>query len=149
MDQSTTVNNEQLQVNPNGIEFLRETSKWAFFLAIVGYVGVALMVLGSLFAFGVATIGSENTFGALGGGAFALIYLALAGLYFFPVHYLFRFSEGIKKAVNSGEEAAMESGLKYLKKHYKFLGIMMIVILSIYLLMFFSALSGWFGLLSI
>ena len=133
---------EQLQISQNGMTFLKETSKWALFLAIMGYIGIGFMVLLALMVFGISAVGAFTEFGILGGGGLALIYLVMAGLYFIPVHYLYKFSEAMKKAVNSGEDKALENGLKYLKKHYKFIGIMMIVIMSLYVLMLFVTIAG-------
>ncbi len=41
-------NGENLVIDWRSKEFLKETAKWTKFLAILGFVGIGLMVLGSL-----------------------------------------------------------------------------------------------------
>lgn len=146
MENTALPNSDQLLVNRNGIEFLRETSKWTKFIAIVGYVGVGLMVLGALFSISTGFSELSGIYGLLGGGAVGVMYLLIAALYFFPVHYLYNFSLNMKRAIASGEENALEAGLRYLKSHYKFLGILMIIMLSFYLLMLLFALTMGFAM---
>ena len=87
---------EGAAINPNGKEFLLEGAKWAGFLAIVGFIMVGLMAVGSLFVLAVgSSLGGVQ--GALGG----IISLAMISLYFFPTLYLYNFSVKIKKGLNS------------------------------------------------
>ena len=40
----------ELKLNSEAKSYLLETAKWAFFLSIVGFVGIALLVIVALFA---------------------------------------------------------------------------------------------------
>jgi len=121
--------------------FLRETAKWAKFLAIVGFVMVGLMVLFGLFfgsIMGAAMTGMEDAGleQALGGGAFGFIYVVIALLYFFPTLYLYRFATRTKQALANSDSEGLAWGLEQLKSCFKFMGIMMIVMLSFYAIIF-------------
>lgn len=62
------------------------------FLSIIGFIGVTLMVLGSLFmTVALSAITVEATvFGFFGAikGFISILYFAIAALYFFPIYYL-------------------------------------------------------------
>jgi hypothetical protein len=60
------------------------------------------------------------------------VYLALAGVYWFPVTYLYRFSAQMKQAVKSRDESLYTSGFANLKSLFKFFGIFTIVMLALY-----------------
>lgn len=122
--------------------YLMETAKWGKFLAIVGYVGIGMMILLALFVM-VGTsqfgnmIGTEVPMGAIG-----LIYIVLAAVYFFPVYYLHQFSIKTKRGLESQDLENLTSGFQNLKSLYKFMGIFMIVILSLYALILLFAVLG-------
>ena len=130
--------NSDLVISTQSKNFLIYAAKWASFLAIVGFVTLGLLILGGLIMF---LIGSQFS-GVLGGAPiamFALIYIGMAAIYFFPIYYLFLFGQKIKKAVKSTNQNDLDAGLENLKSCFKFLGIFTIVILSLYILMFLVA----------
>ena len=132
IDQSET--NGTIMINEEVRNYLLETSKWGKFMAIVGYVGMGLLVLLAI----VMMVGISAV-SALAGtgfpvGIIGFVYIALAVLYYFPVTYLYKFSVQMKQGITSGEELSVVSGFQNLKSLFKFMAIMLIVILSIYAL---------------
>ncbi|MCF6128760.1 hypothetical protein L1S35_03695 [Flavobacterium sp. AS60] len=129
---------EKLSLNELAVAALRESAKWCLFLAIVGFIGIAFMVLaGAFMSLTMATIGNE--FGGvdpLGGlkAYFGLIYIVIAALYFFPIYYLYKYATGTKRALESSNSEVLSDALVNLKSHHKFLGITTIVIISLYIL---------------
>jgi hypothetical protein len=114
--------------------YLAESAKWGKFLAIMGYIGIGLLIL---LALGMMVMGSASSlFPGMGMnmGAFGLIYVALAAFYFFPVYYLHQFSLKIKQGLTSQDSQSITIGFRNLKSLFKFMGIFTIVILSIYAL---------------
>ena len=113
--------------------YLLEAVKWGKFLAIMGYIGIGLMLL---VAVGVMVAG--NLFSGLTGGAgfsmgfLSIIYIAIAAFYFFPVYYLHQFSIKLKRGLNSGSLPDVTEGFQNLKSLFKFMGVFMVVILSLY-----------------
>lgn len=136
-------NGENLVIDWRSKEFLKETAKWTKFLAILGFVGIGLMVLGSLvMLFAPSSLMSNGDF-PFGGKIFMmLLYLAFAVLYYFPISYLYQFSENTKKAIENNDNNAIRDAFEFLKSHYKFMGILTIILLSFYAIIIFIGLIG-------
>ena len=129
--------------------YLKEAAKWANFLAILGFVGIGLMVLlgvfvsfvfGAMDGFG----GGSNPYSGLGisGGMLGLFYIVIALFYFFPVLYMYKFSRKMKSALYSNDTGELTESFKNLKSLFKFMGILAIVIISLYVLIFLFAALG-------
>lgn len=132
-----------LILNTEAKGFLNEIAKWANFLAIMGFIGIGLIAILSLFAGAIfSNLGDANPYGAVSGSTIAIIYLLFAALYFFPVLYLYRFASKMKSALASRNEDALTESFMNLKSHYKFIGIMTIVMLSFYAFLFLLAMVG-------
>ena len=136
-------NGENLVIDWRSKEFLKETAKWTKILAILGFVGIGLMVLGSLvMLFAPSSLMSNGDF-PFGGKIFMmLLYLAFAVLYYFPISYLYQFSENTKKAIENNDNNAIRDAFEFLKSHYKFMGILTIILLSFYAIIIFIGLIG-------
>ncbi len=111
---------------------LNETRKWTFFLSILGFVMLGFMVI---IAFSMGAImnqvtGEEAPFSSL---AIGIPYLFIVAIYFFPIYYLYKFSTKMKQAVLGEDEMSINEAFKNLKSHYKFMSIMIIIMLSLYL----------------
>ena len=110
--------------------------KWAMFLSIVGFVFTGILVVFALTASTVLGAGPLDApfpgFQAL----IASIYLITAGVYFLAVFFLFRFATSAKNSFALGNEEGIETSFQFLNTHYKVNGIIMIVVISIYGLMF-------------
>jgi hypothetical protein len=125
------------QITPGIAEMLRQTRPWVLFLAILGFIGCGLFVLVGLFAMLASAASSysrHSEFALLG----MLIYLLLAVLYFVPSYYLLKYGGGIRRFLDSGQAAEMENALSYQKSFWRFVGIMTIIVLSIYLIVFLA-----------
>lgn len=154
MNQDTILDSYEGQsnffLNSQGIEYIRETAKWAKFLAIVGFVMIGFMVIFSLMfgAFSSTILSQAQTApGYPGAGfpiaSFVVLYLLLAVLYFFPTLYLFRYATKTQSAIRSANNDLLIEGLGYMKSVFKFWGILTIVILGLYALIFlFAILAG-------
>ncbi len=122
-----------MELNDQANKFLLEIAKWATFLAIVGFVTIGFMII---LSFSVGTILSqipENNMG-ISPQFFSFFYLIFAGVYFIPVYYLFQFGSKTKKALINNDTDLLTFGLKKLKSHYKFLGIITIIMVGLNIL---------------
>ncbi len=131
--------NNNLHINKNVKGYLLETAKWGQFLAIMDYIFVGLMVI-IAFVFILASkyFPGLNTNGSFTLG-FGALYLLLSGLYMIPVTYLYRFSTQVKHGLINQDEINVEESFKNLKSLFKFSGILTIVLIGIYLLMFIGS----------
>lgn len=151
MEESSVFEKFELHLNESSKEFLKEINKWAYFLSIIGFVGIAFLVLiavfaGALFSTMASTMPGMGMYGGSFGAIISFGYLLLAALYFFPVYYLFKFSSNGKRAFRENDSEALTESFGYLKSHYKFIGILMIVMLVLYgLVILFSLLGVLFG----
>lgn len=132
---------EELRIDSAAKSFLAEAAKWTTFLAILGYIGIGFMVLAALFMMTIgASLSSYNSMMPLGGGLFfSLFYLIIAAFYFIPVNYLYKFGSNMKSALRSNNQAELTKAFEYLKSHYKFIGILTIVVIGLYILAIFGA----------
>lgn len=123
----------ELNVTAQSRDFLLYASKWANFLAILGFIGLGLMVLG-----GVLAIVVGSSFGRIAGpfqfGFLGLIYLIMAALYFFPTMYLFKFASKMKNALAKSNQDDLDLGFENLKSFFKFIGMFTIILIGLYVL---------------
>jgi hypothetical protein len=134
-------------ITENAIKFLSETVKWSKFLSVLGFIMVGFMVIAALFMGTMnANLGGVGMKDVMSSGLITVLYLILAAIYFFPVYYLFKFSQNLKEAISNESADSYEKAFEYQKSQYKFAGIMAIIVLSIYVIVFLVAIVG--GLLA-
>ncbi len=147
MEENSSFDNFEMQLNETAKGFLRETAKWAYFLSIIGYIGLAFLVIIALFAGTIfSTMGNVgagmNAFGAMGATFITVLYLVLAIIYFFPVYYLNKFASNLKAAFKENNTELLTNSLGYLKSHYKYIGIFTLVFVVLYALIIVFAIIG-------
>lgn len=125
--------------------FLHTAGKWANFLSILGFIFTGLIVL---LAFFVGTLmgfisrfnpaaSPESTIATTGvSGVVTVVYLGIGVLYFFISYYLNRFAIYIKRGVVFNSSGDATKAFQNLKSHYKLIGIIAIIAISIYVLAF-------------
>ncbi|MFZ4725617.1 MAG: hypothetical protein ACOYMD_09235 [Paludibacter sp.] len=129
----------KLYITLQSSDYLKTTAKWANFLAILGFVGIAFMVLaGVLMMIFSPIMNSSSAFGS--SFAFPIVlmgvlYILIAVLYYFPTYYLYNFANKTKLAIITNNQEMMNDSFNNLKKVFKFIGIMTIVLISLYLFM--------------
>lgn len=135
--------------------YIHEIGRWGKFLAIVGFIVIGLMIVASVFMmFAFSRLASYDEYGnatgaAYGqamGGMLGVLYLFFAGIYIYPTWTLYKYSTCIKRALVNKEQQEFNDAFRYLKSTFKFMGILMIIILSIYaLIAIFGGLAAVVG----
>ncbi len=124
-----------------------ETARWAKFLAIIGFVLLGLLVLAGIFMSTImGTLMAGSGFNSTVGGASGLmmvVYIIFAAIYFFPTYYLYKFAVLIKPAILTGNQEEFNTALSYLRSAFRFIGIMMLIVLGIYALVFIVGIIGF------
>lgn len=139
-NEATFFEDKKIEFNDKNLGFLKETAKWTRFMAVIGFIGIGLMVLGGVF--GASAISKMN---AVSGRStvpplfFTVIYVVLAAVYYLPIRYLWQFSVKMETGIKMTSQMDVDSAFGYLKSHYKYIGIMMIVLLSLYVLIIIIA----------
>ncbi len=117
---------------------------WVHFLSILGFIGCGFLVLVGLVMM-VAGSRAFNYQGAAGMGIFiGFIYLVLAGLYFFPALKLTQYASRIASLRESHSEQDLISALDAQCSFWAFVGIVAIVTIGIYILLFLIAMIAAF-----
>lgn len=143
MDEEQIIDADQqhddLYLNSLAQQGLKTASNWGFGLSILGFIGIGFMVLGGVAMLAMSSLFSKEMTGGFNFPfwAFSLVYLLLAGFYFFPVYYLFQFSNRMKRALQNSDVQSLTESCINLGKHYKFLGIMVIALIGLYIILFF------------
>ncbi|HEY0667759.1 MAG TPA: hypothetical protein VGD22_06255 [Sphingobacteriaceae bacterium] len=129
---------ENIVLDLYAIKHLRETRKWTNFVSIAAFVLIGLMIL-------IAMIMMIFLFSSRGGivGMMPIFPLAvMTAVYSFPIYYLYQFSKFAKQAVDEYDALALSQALRYLKMHYRYVGIVLIIVLAFYVVI------GGFALVS-
>ena len=146
MEQKSAFESFELEVNNEIKDFLKETSSWSYFMSIIGFIGIGLMVIFSFFAGTILqNLPNAQPIPMDMGLTLTITYLVIAVLYFFPVYYLFQFSNKMKTALLTKNDDTLSDAFEVLKSHYKFMGVFTIIILSLYALI---AIFGVIGALA-
>ena len=134
---------EELKLTSAAKRFLSETASWGKFIAILGFVGIGIMVLFAVFAGSIFdSLPQAQTMPFDFGFAMSGVYLVLALLYVFPALYLFQFSTKMKKALQNKDDEVLATAFEKLKSHYKFIGVFSIIMISLYVLGIVAAIVG-------
>lgn len=122
---------------PDKKNFL-ETAKWGKFLSIVGFIMSGIIVLGGL-TFAGGAFG--DLYPGIGGGV-GIFYVLIALLYIFPSLYLYRFSSQITSGIKDDDQQLCSEAYNNLRRLFLFMGVLMIITLSLYVLIILFAVMG-------
>lgn len=139
LDNSEMDSENNVQLTETMKSYLTEAAKWAKFIAIVGFVilgifalAFLILLIGTLFLSDIlSNIETKNGL-QIGFLFFGIIFYA--GIIFPPSWYMFRFASNILKNVPTMNVDGIEEAFRNLKSIFKFYGIFLIVVLSIYAL---------------
>ena len=131
----------KIEIEQDTLKDLDITRKWSMFLAIMGFIGIGLIVIAGLFAGVFLTIfkGSEGGLGITESLLVFVLIVIFAVIYFFPVLYLFRFSKHTSNAVRTLDKQELHKAFRNLRRYYVYIGILIIVVLAFYVVAFIVA----------
>ena len=144
MDQNTSL--FEFGIDDMSRSHLAETAKWAKFLSVVGFIMCGLVVIASFFVgaiFSASTsqyerYGDDSPFAGLG-VLMTIFYLAIGILYFFPCLFLFRFATQMTAALYTNEQLTLNKSFQNLKRMFRYMGILTIIVISLYIFAFVFA----------
>lgn len=124
-----------LLIDDTAKAYLQEAARWGKFISIFGIVICGLMLMGGLFFALTGFAGAYSSMGfpttILGG-----IYIVGALVYLYPFIALLRFSIRVKEAILRSDNTVLHTSFRFLKNHFKSIGILIIVMIFLYALMF-------------
>lgn len=129
--------------------FLKETIRWTRFLAIMGYIAAGIIVLIGVLMISLGSKLTEYLQEDLAfPGVVGVFYILLGILYFFPAQYLDNFSVNIREALSVNDQESFIYAFSKLKSYFKFWGILVLILLIFYVLVFVVAIfAGLMGVL--
>lgn len=135
-------------VSQEAIVQLQRTKPWVRFIGVLLWIGVALMMLGGVIVLFSSIMGlsamNQNGAGNLGLQAgmmvgIAISYLIMSLLYIYPAVKIWKYGSYIGKLVSSRSPEDLVSALDQQRSFWKFFGIMAIIVICMYLLIFIGA----------
>jgi hypothetical protein len=139
-----------LSIDPLTKSHLNDTAKWARFLAIAGMVLLGIALLFSLLA---ATVWADNenmrfTVNGREGEevttalrvSYVVGVIIMIAIFFFPLLFLLQFANKLKAALAANQQDDLNMAFQNLKKYFRYIGIVFLIVLAIYILMFVLAL---------
>ncbi|GET29752.1 DUF5362 family protein [Prolixibacter sp. SD074] len=140
------IENKGITLSDDALRQISQIAKWAQFLAIIGFVVAALIVVAGLFMGSFMSIFKEMSGNIqmphMPFMALSVVYIILGGIYFIPSWFLYKFSTETRKALLGNDEEILTEALSNLRRTFKFLGIMTIVIIGLYVLVIIAVMIG-------
>lgn len=136
-----TPKQESLVITEDIRSYIYETAKWTKFLSIIGFIGSGFLVLvsfsvGAIISATTVFMGPNNPYAAIGSGVLTVSMLLSALLYFYPSFLLFKYSNAARKAVLYEDQHSLAIAAIKMKSFFKFWGILTIIVLAIYIILF-------------
>jgi hypothetical protein len=130
----------RIEISTSSLNHLNSTRKWTMFLSVLGFIFLGLLII-----FGLVTSTFLTAFKTrevnLGvpESLFIVVFIVGAAVYFFPVFYLFRFSRNMRDAIQGLNQEKLDMAFRNLRIYFTYIGILVIIVLSIYLLALIAA----------
>lgn len=118
---------DDLRITPEVRQYWKEIANWSLFFAILLFIIFGLIVI----------IGLLFSVAGLGGFVAGLLAIALySTMTFFPGYFYYLFSSQLKKALQFDNTMLLDSAFLNLKRFYRYVGILLIVVFCLTLLFF-------------
>ena len=128
-----------MTVNESMKADLFTAARWTYFLCVLGCIGIGFMVLVAILMFALGNFAGRIFSGMETGGVFlGILYLVVAVFYIYPIIKGFQFANGTKAACLTDNEYELARGFAGLRDLFRFMGILAIVCIVIYVLIFFG-----------
>jgi hypothetical protein len=128
---------KKLEIEQETLKDLDTTRKWTMFLAILGFIGIGVLLAVGLFT-GVflSVFNKGDTATSYPGWLVFVIIVTTSILYFFPMLFIFRFSKFIKVVIKTHDSEELKKAFKNLRSYFTYIGILVIAALVIYVIAF-------------
>jgi hypothetical protein len=123
-----------IEIGDETLKHLDNLRKWTMFLAVLGFIFFGLIIILGLITGTFLTAFNESSKTQGIPDAFVIAaFIALALINFFPVFFLFRFSKHSSLAVAHYDRKEMHLAIKNLKRFFIYIGVFLIVVITVYL----------------
>lgn len=129
-----------LQITENTKSYLRTTSTWTMFYAIICFIAIAFTILS-----GAITLVSGSFLSGFNGLPYPVVgsifssmytfmgifYIVIGVIMVFPALYLYRYAKSITNALAENNPLSLEKAMQNMKSYWKFTGILTIVCIAL------------------
>ena len=137
MDNSEEIT--KIEIEAETLKDLDRTRKWTMFLAILGFIGIGVLLIVGIFAcIFLSVFNKGDTAHSYPGWLVCIIIIEVSVIYFFPMLYIFRFSKFLSGVAKTYDKEELKKAFKNLRSHFTYIGIMVIVMLVIYVITFLA-----------
>ena len=124
----------KIEIGQETLKTLNTTRKWTMFLAVTGFIFLGLIIaLGLITGTFLSTFNHSDKISGIPDAILLAGFFGVAVIYFFPVFFLFRFSKHTSIAVSNLDKQELNKAFKYLKRFYIYIGVLLIIAVSIYI----------------
>lgn len=128
-----TTDSPQIILDETAIDHLRIARKWSNFLSILAIAIIGIMLVAMAGILIMASRFPQDELVRFTALAQMLPLAFMMVIYGIPIYYLYQFGKYSRIAINNYDSEAISLAFKYLKLHYRFMGILVIVVLVFYL----------------
>jgi hypothetical protein len=115
-----------LAVTTTLLGHLRSTRPWVRFLSVLGFIGMGFMLFAGLMLIVASGVRPSST-GSFPSALLAVVYLAFAAIYLWPVLALHRFGRALTRLLDEGSGEALEGAFRRQFLFWRAVGILTIV----------------------
>jgi heme/copper-type cytochrome/quinol oxidase subunit 2 len=129
----TTSEDRKIEMGPEILNHLNSTRKWTTFLAVLGFIFLGLILIAGLAtSIFLSTFKTTEANIGIPESLMILLFIIIGFIYFFPVFFLFRFSRNKRDAIKNLDQKKLQKGFRNLRLYFTYIGILVIVVLTIY-----------------
>jgi hypothetical protein len=127
------IEDRKIEMSPEILDHLNSTRKWTMFLSVLGFIFLGLIIVAGLAtSLFLTTFRTTEAHLGVSESLMILIFIISGAIYFFPVFFLFRFSRNTRDAIQDLDQQKLHKGFRNIKLYFTYIGIMVIVVLTIY-----------------
>jgi uncharacterized membrane protein YjgN (DUF898 family) len=131
---------KKIEIGADILNNLNTTRKWTMFLSILGFIFLGfLIVAGLTTSLFLSAFKTEDVGLGIPESLMIILFIVIAAIYFFPVFFLFRFSRHTRNAVQTLDKHELQKAFRNLKLYFLYIGVMIIIVLSIYIIALIAA----------
>jgi len=131
-------------VDPLVVQALQGTKPWVRLCSVMGFISTGFILLASLaMLFGGAFMTAQKQTFPFAGFQFllGLLYAAMGVLYLFPSIKLWKYGSSIVRLMGTGSNADLVEALDQQRSFWKFVGIMILVMIALYIVAIIGAIG--------
>jgi hypothetical protein len=124
----------RIEIGEETLKQLDTLGKWTMFLSVSGFIFFGLIIsLGLITGTFLTAFNDSDRTPEIPDVLMLAIFIGLALIIFFPIFFLFRFSNHISTAVSTLDRNEIHTAIKYLKHFFINIGVLLIAAISVYI----------------